>query len=115
MSAFEINAWMHGVPAPQLSRINQLRNMILSLGDDVKEEFKWKRPCYANGKGLFCYLDCHRDYATLGFQKGALLDDPHKLLEGDGQQMRHIKFKDNQILENSAVSALLEQAYRARK
>ncbi|MCL2912685.1 DUF1801 domain-containing protein [Shewanella corallii] len=112
MSEFEINAWLHKVPAPQLTTVNSLRHRILGLGDDIKEEFKWGRPCYSNSRGPFCYLASAKDHATLGFEQGAGLSDPEGLLEGEGKLMRHIKFSGSLSHDSPSVVALLEQAYK---
>ncbi|MFA7441980.1 MAG: DUF1801 domain-containing protein [Lysobacteraceae bacterium] len=52
----------------------------------------------------------HQNHATLGFQQGASLDDPGKILEGTGKDMRHVKFKNGEKINTTAVIALLKQA-----
>jgi len=64
----------------------------------------------SNEDGLFCYLQSTRNHAALGFQKGASLNDPDRLLEGSGKDMRHIKFKNGATVNEPAVTALLKQA-----
>jgi len=38
------------------------------------------------------------------------LDDPGKILEGTGKDMRHVKFKNGEKINTTAVIALLKQA-----
>ena len=113
MSEFEINVWLHKVPAPQLTVVNRLRSRILALGEDITETFILGRPCYANSKGPLCYLDSEPTHATLGFEQGANLSDPTGLLEGNDGPIRHIKLDNAQSHDSAAVIALLEQAYQA--
>ena len=84
--------------------------LIRSVAPDAIEELKWSRPCYSNAKGLFCYLHTTQSYATLGFQKGAAIDDPEGLLEGTGKDMRHIKFNGGRSPDDPAIVVLLKQA-----
>jgi hypothetical protein len=59
---------------------------------------------------MFCYLWSTKAYATLGFQKGAALDDPEGLLEGTGKDMRHIKFTRSRSPNDPSLLPLLKQA-----
>ena len=88
----------------------ELRRLIRSIDPGVVEAIKWNRPCYANARGLYCYLHSTKSYATLGFQRGASLDDPAGLLEGTGKDMRHIKFDRDRSPGDPAVRSLIRQA-----
>ncbi len=59
---------------------------------DVDEEFKWSRPVFKKIKN-FAYLSTTKNYVTLGFFNFQNLEDPDRLLEGTGKDMRHIKIK----------------------
>jgi hypothetical protein len=39
------------------------------------------------------YVAGFSEHANLGFLQGAFLDDPSKVLDGDGAAMRHVKFR----------------------
>jgi len=54
-------------------------------------------------------------WVTLFFLDGANLDDPHGLLEGDGQQVRGIRLKTPEDLDAPAVRALIDQAIAPRR
>jgi hypothetical protein len=43
-------------------------------------------------KDMFCYIATNARHINLGFPRGATLSDPNRVLEGDGKNMRHIKF-----------------------
>ena len=110
MPTDEVTAWIGKVPTVQQGTLAALRKLLKSLGPGITEEIKWSRPCYSTSRGLFCYLQSTKNHAVLGFQQGASLHDPEKLLEGTGKDMRHIKFKDGAIVNTAAVTALLKQA-----
>ena len=50
-------------------------------------------------------------HVNLGFLQGAVLDDPHRLLQGTGSQFRHIKLiPDASVLERPEVQDLVARA-----
>jgi hypothetical protein len=110
MSSPECDAWFANVPASQLEQLRAVRALIKSLGAEIVEEFKWSRPCYSNERGIFCYLQSTKKHATLGFQRGASLEDPTSLLEGTGKDMRHVKLPSGAVAVSPALVALLRQA-----
>lgn len=58
----------------------------------------------------FCMLPIYTNHLNLGFNKGALLKDPHKLLTGTGNLIRHIDIKKAGDYRNPQVTALLQEA-----
>ncbi|HMQ04629.1 MAG TPA: DUF1801 domain-containing protein [Pyrinomonadaceae bacterium] len=60
----------------------------------------------------FCMLPIYTNHVNLGFNKGTLLDDPHKLLTGTGNLIRHIDVKQPSDYRNSKVTALVKEALR---
>ena len=53
-------------------------------------------------------------HVTLCFLQGALLDDPHKILQGSGNQVRHIRLvPDASVLDHPRVRALIGQAIKS--
>lgn len=58
----------------------------------------------------FCYIGPFKKHVNLGFYYGADLPDPENLLEGSGQNMRHIKIRQPEQLENPAVRDLVAAA-----
>ena len=58
----------------------------------------------------FAYISVHKNRINLGFYYGSELPDPENLLEGTGQQMRHVKITKPEDLENPALHRLLEAA-----
>lgn len=102
--------WFNRAEPTQRRTLVALRTLVRSVAPEAVEEIKWNRPCYSNEKGMFCYLYSTKSYATLGFQNGAALDDPERILEGAGKNMRHVKFKQDRTPDQPAVLALLRQA-----
>lgn len=88
-----------------------LRALIQTSG--LTEEIKWGSPVYTrNGKNVIS-LGVLKDCCVLGFFKGALLSDPHQILEQQGniQASRIIRFTDTakiRLLEKSILEYIRE-------
>ena len=60
-----------------------LRALALDCG--LTEELKWKVPCYTYDKRNIAIISALKESATFSFFKGALLADPHQVLEKPGE------------------------------
>jgi len=58
----------------------------------------------------FCTLPIYTNHVNLAFNKGALLNDPHKLLKGTGNLMRHISIEAPRDYRNKKVKDLVKAA-----
>ncbi len=77
---------MGATPACKVHRWNSvledLRSIVLSSG--LTEERKWGAPCYThNGKNILM-LAAFKNYVSVGFFKGALINDPSGVLVSTG-------------------------------
>ena len=58
----------------------------------------------------FCMIPIYTAHLNLGFHKGTLLDDPHKLLQGTGKLIRHIPITNKKDYRNPKVKKLVKAA-----
>lgn len=58
----------------------------------------------------FCMLPIYTSHLNLGFNKGTLLNDPHKLLTGTGKLIRHIPVSAPTDYRNTKVKGLIQAA-----
>jgi hypothetical protein len=58
----------------------------------------------------FCMLPIYTNHLNLGFNKGTLLNDPHKLLTGTGNLIRHIPVEVTKDYRNKKVKDLINAA-----
>jgi len=92
------------------------RAFIKEIMPDVVE-VPWPKQKYA-GYGVgpkkmsehFCYIGVFKNHINVGFNYSAELPDPENLLEGTGALFRHIKITKQELLEQAALSQLLEAA-----
>lgn len=59
---------------------------------------------------VFCMLPIYTNHVNLGFTKGTLLYDPHNLLKGTGNMIRHIPIVNRADYRNDAVRDLVSAA-----
>lgn len=58
----------------------------------------------------YCMLPVYTNHVNLGFNKGTLLVDPHKLLQGTGKLIRHIPVISYRDYRTNKVKALISSA-----
>lgn len=63
--------------------MKHLRPILLESG--LTEEVKWKVPCYTFENNNVVTMSALKDYCGVSFFKGALLKDPHGVLEKPGE------------------------------
>ena len=58
----------------------------------------------------YCMIPVYTNHLNLGFNKGTLLKDPHTILTGTGNLIRHIPIKHKSDYANAKVKALVKEA-----
>ncbi|WP_226789050.1 DUF1801 domain-containing protein [Polaribacter porphyrae] len=58
----------------------------------------------------FCMIPIYTNHLNLAFNKGTILNDSNKLLQGTGKWMRHISIKTEVDFKNKEVEKLIQSA-----
>ena len=92
----------------------QARQLVLSVVPDATEHVDTgnKVVVYATGgrmAEMVSYISAHKAHVNIGL-RGADLPDPAGLMEGTGKQLRHVKLRTPEDVNNPALRALLETA-----
>ncbi len=87
----------------------ELRRVVREAAPDAVESVKWGQPVYDAG-GPFAALKAHPRWITLTFWRGATLPDPDRVLEGEGDRMRHARFGSLADVRSEAISELVRAA-----
>ena len=58
----------------------------------------------------FCMIPIYTNHLNLGFNKGTIINDPKKLLQGTGKWIRHIPIKTKSDYRNKGVEVLIKSA-----
>ncbi|MFC4096907.1 DUF1801 domain-containing protein [Euzebyella saccharophila] len=68
------------------SELTRLRELALECG--LEETLKWGQPCYTHKGANVLLLGNFKDFCTISFFKGVLLNDPAGILEKAGENSR---------------------------
>ena len=98
--------------------LNRLREIL--LGYPLKEELKWRQPCYTYDGGNVVILHEMKSYCGLGFLRGALIDDPKGVLVAPGknsQAARQMRFRSVAEIDEQedTLRAIIESAIAVHK
>ncbi len=62
--------------------------------------------------GALAAVSAYQNWASVGFVRGAELEDAEGILEGTGKGMRHVKVKRGDAVPRASLVSLLKQAAR---
>lgn len=82
-----------------------------ACGDDVTELLHDGHPTACVGNAAFGYVNVFKAHVNIGFFHGASLADPAGVLQGTGKFMRHVKAMPGALPDESALRALVHEAY----
>lgn len=99
-------------PAKSRTIIRALRKFVKRVEPELEEAVKWGNGCWVKGKAPVSYAYSAPDHVQFGFIRGSALKDPKRLLEGNGQYVRHVKVRKTSDIDEEAFAALLGQAAR---
>jgi hypothetical protein len=105
-----IEGYVSKVAPWQRTVIEKLRTVLRAEAPRASESMKWGQPVYDH-KGPFSYIKAHAAQVNFGFWRGADLDDPKRMLQGEGERMRHVKIVEAQIIDDVALGAFVRQAF----
>jgi Domain of unknown function (DU1801) len=97
-----------------------LRELVLTEAPEAEEVlysvyaevivFKLRLQASGTPGGAFCYVAAYSGHVNLGFYRGAELPDPHRVLEGTGKKMRHIRFDSPDKLRRRYLGTYIRAA-----
>jgi hypothetical protein len=93
--------------------IEPLIDLILDVLPDAQHERKWGRLTFTragNWHHWICAISSIKSPVKLVFHKGALLADPHGLMEGDGRYSRTIVFRPAERIDADVLAPILREA-----
>ena len=113
MKAYEtFDLYLADQSAKNQDIIRALRKFVQRVAPALEESVKWGNGCWMKGKAPVSYVYSAPDYVQFGFFRGASLADPRRLLEGQGEYVRHIKVRRVADIDEAAFASLLRQAAR---
>jgi hypothetical protein len=108
----EIEQWLQKWPPTHQEQAKHLASAVHAVDDRIDEAVKWRRLTFTvdeNWHHWLCAVAVAKTGASLVFHKGALLNDPSGLLQGDGRYTRQIPH-DQAAAHPTEVAALVREA-----
>lgn len=109
----EVAALLAGFPPPIRAIAADLRAAILSEVPHAAERVRpgWRSLNYHDeGAGFFAAIFPYEDHAGVVFERGAALNDPDGLLEGNQRQIRWLRVRPGERIPSAGLARLLRQA-----
>jgi hypothetical protein len=108
----EVQDWLDRQSSDHQQQAELLASAVHAADRSIAEAIKWRRLTFTIGGNWhhwLCAVAVKKQGASLMFHKGALLDDPAGLLQGDSRYLREIPFE--RVMEHpNAVTALVREA-----
>ncbi len=98
---------------PELRKVVRgLKNLVRATVPGIRETVNaWGIPTF-EAEDPFCFYMVGKNHVTFGFHYGTSLEDPQGLLEGTGKNIRHVKLRSLEDLEQKGVKQLVQTAAR---
>jgi hypothetical protein len=96
----DVDVWFAGQQDnPLVESLQLARRIILESDERVEESIKWKTPTFAYKGNIVSFTLGAKNFVSLMFHNGASIPGDHRRLEGDGKQVRTMRFDDLDDLE----------------
>jgi hypothetical protein len=94
--------------------VTELRSVVDDAAPGAASGIKWAQPVWESN-GPFAYVKAFSRSVNIGFWRGAQLDDPAGILEGEGDRMKHVSLREGDAVQAAELSAFVRQAVELNK
>ena len=91
--------------------MKRLREIVKEGAPHSAVGIKWAQPVW-EWNGPMIWMKAYPKHVDIGFWRGTEMDDPKKVLTGDGERMRHIKIASVDDIPADALRELVKQAVK---
>jgi hypothetical protein len=91
--------------------MKRLREVVKEGAPHSAVGIKWAQPVW-EWNGPMIWMKAYPKHVDIGFWRGTEMDDPKKVLTGDGERMRHIKITSVDDIPADALRDLVKQAVK---
>ena len=91
--------------------MKRLREVVKEGAPHSAVGIKWAQPVW-EWNGPMIWMKAYPKHVNIGFWRGTEMEDPKKVLTGDGERMRHIKITTVEEIPADALRDLVKQAVK---
>jgi len=95
----EVEEYLKKKDHPMDAEIRRVREIILNVSEEIEETIKWSAPTFMYKGNMASYFMNAKKHVSLMFHKGAEMNDPTGLLQGDGKEGRVAKWSNMEEIE----------------
>jgi hypothetical protein len=106
-----IEGYIASKPVPLSQVLAQIDAIVRKAAPKATGTIKWAQPVYELN-GPFAYMKASSTHVTFGFWRGTELSDPKRLLEGDGDRMKHVTVASPADVRATQFTAWVKEAVR---
>lgn len=91
--------------------MKRLREIVKEGAPHSAVGIKWAQPVW-EWNGPMIWMKAYPKHVDIGFWRGTELEDPKKVLTGDGERMRHIKITSVDDIPADALREMVKEAVK---
>jgi hypothetical protein len=91
--------------------MKRLREVVKEGAPHSAVGIKWAQPVW-EWNGPMIWMKAYPKHVDIGFWRGTEMEDPKKVLTGDGERMRHVKITSVDEIPADALRELVKQAVK---
>jgi hypothetical protein len=110
MAAKTIDDYIDGLGDWRADVVRRIRELVDEAAPDAESSIKWAQPVWQSGGGPFAYVKAFPRSVNIGFWRGAQLDDPDGMLQGEGDRMKHVPIRAVDDIPADAIGHFVRQA-----
>ncbi|NTU52553.1 MAG: DUF1801 domain-containing protein [Chlorobiaceae bacterium] len=114
MSDEKVDRLLHELEVTNPERyelVQAVRQAVYRVVPDASERVMYGGFMFS-GAQPFCGLFAYKEHVSVEFGRGCDLEDPHRVLEGNGKHRRHIKLHSEADTTAKHLESYLHAAYR---
>jgi hypothetical protein len=121
MNSVPAELFLEAYPGPMRDIANRLRAIVRRATPEAEEGVRtgwhligYDVPAVRGRKAYFAFVVPEREHVHLGFEYGVFMDDPQRLLQGEGvtRQVRWLTFRPGDPIEELVLVGLVREAAR---
>ena len=96
----EVDEYLAKKAHPLTKEIQRVREIIMETHPAIEETIKWSSPTFMYKGNMASFFMNAKKHVSLMFHKGALIEDPTGLLQGEGKEGRNAKWANMEEIES---------------
>jgi hypothetical protein len=104
-----VREWIAQLPEPERGVVERVAACLSAAAPEATARVKWGQPVWESN-GPLAYVKPFSRTVNVGFWRGTQLDDPDRLLSGEGELMRHLKLAPGDPIPEAAIGDWVRQA-----